>query len=657
MTRLFSIIKKNLLLLFRHKRSAFVILFGPLLVVALVGLAFNSPSSQKLVVGTFSVDSSPLVDRFVDTMRSDGLIVETFSSLDPCVTSVKDGALQACVVFPANFSVEDDSPDTITFYVDESRSNFVYQIIDVVSSSVGVESSRVSEDLAERLLGVLFDSRDVVSDSIGDIVKLKASVSQIDSDVDSSIDSLKGLSFDSVSVDLDPVSDSFDSLDSSFKNLISEAQSLVDEGQSLVSALNSDGYNGSADVSGFSSSLSSLESLLSQKSSERSNFSDDFEAALDSVLSSIDDLNDQLSSSKEASDEVISLLEDVRSSTSKVLSDLDSLKSSLESVKSDIDSLKVTSGEAISRPIITDIKPVSGKNNRLLFMFPYLLMLVVLFVGLLLSSTFIVMEKSSKAAFRTFTAPTSDNLFLFAHFLSSFFVLFLQVFIVLAVASFFTDNLLLNNVVPSLVILLSSIVMFIIFGMGIGYLFNTQESVTIVSISIGSLFIFLSNLVLPVETLSEGLREVVNYNPYIIASESFRKTLLFGAPLSQLINNLLIVLGYSVAIILLIVLVKDLVKSRYFLQSAFRHRRVVEKPSDAYLRLGDSDIKDLHDLLSWLKSVDDKTFKKLLHWKDLREWLVHERYPGWLRVRLAGKSRKQMIRVLEKHLKSGNDES
>ena len=45
MSKLGQVIKKNLLLLFRKKSSAFVILFGPLAIILLIGFAFTTTSS------------------------------------------------------------------------------------------------------------------------------------------------------------------------------------------------------------------------------------------------------------------------------------------------------------------------------------------------------------------------------------------------------------------------------------------------------------------------------------------------------------------------------------------------------------------------------------------------------------------------------------
>jgi hypothetical protein len=48
------VIWKNLKILFRSKTSALIVIFGPLLVVYLVGIAFDNSNSYRVNIGVFS---------------------------------------------------------------------------------------------------------------------------------------------------------------------------------------------------------------------------------------------------------------------------------------------------------------------------------------------------------------------------------------------------------------------------------------------------------------------------------------------------------------------------------------------------------------------------------------------------------------------------
>ena len=82
MAKLIQVIKKNILLLVRGRSSAFVILFGPLFIILLIGLAFTTSPSQNLAVGYHALSETSLTDSFVENMESTGFVVEEYSSID-----------------------------------------------------------------------------------------------------------------------------------------------------------------------------------------------------------------------------------------------------------------------------------------------------------------------------------------------------------------------------------------------------------------------------------------------------------------------------------------------------------------------------------------------------------------------------------------------
>jgi ABC-type polysaccharide/polyol phosphate export permease len=76
--------------------------------------------------------------------------------------------------------------------------------------------------------------------------------------------------------------------------------------------------------------------------------------------------------------------------------------------------------------------------------------------------------------------------------------------------------------------------------MFIGYIFKSEETTILASISIASLLIFFSNAILPVETISGKLRLIANYNPLYVTDSLLKKTILFNSPLYNLINEFII---------------------------------------------------------------------------------------------------------------------
>src|SRR3989344_6255834 len=98
MIRILEIIKKNLKLLVRSKTSAFIVLVGPLLLMLLMGLAFNSSSALDIKVGTYSESYSELSTGIKTQLQDDSFKVVEMSSEQNCLDAVKRGDVHICVV-------------------------------------------------------------------------------------------------------------------------------------------------------------------------------------------------------------------------------------------------------------------------------------------------------------------------------------------------------------------------------------------------------------------------------------------------------------------------------------------------------------------------------------------------------------------------------
>lgn len=650
MNSLWQIIRKNLLLLLRSRSSAFVIIFGPLFIILLIGLAFTTPSSYDLVVGYYAPEDSVLMNRFVQNMQASGFLVEGFESVAECTNRMELGSVQSCIVFPEDFRIANNHTNELVFFVDPSRTNFVYQIIESVSSNVGLESTQVSEDLTNDILEVMWSTEEGVDEALAQVIKLKTQFSPLDSAIDQAASDLEGIDLESQEVQTTDLQGQYKSLMVVMDELREESDDLMGDGRSLVNQLQLDAYV-HEELSDFNDSLNSFSTFLDDNEQSGQGVEEAFLSSVDDLESSLGDLSEKFSDAGSDRDDVVEQIESLKGMTASLKDGLDDVKSQLESVNAGIDTLKVTSSDTISRPITTKIEHLTTRSNKLSYMFPYLLMLVVLFIGLLLSGTLVVMEKRSKSSFRTFCTPTSDGMFITGNFLTSFIVLVVQMGLLLGFAYYFLGPSLLGNIKVSLFLLFLGVVFFILLGMALGYLFSTQEAVTMVAISLGSIFLFLSNLILPLETLSEQLRYFTSFNPYVITSEALRKAMLFGTPLAAMQREVIMLIAYSVIIFVVTIVAKNIMKAKFFLYLTSRkHSKLLSDPSDMYLRLDRRHVKDLDDLLSWLKDVDDKHFERELPWSELRDWLKRNNHERWLRVALAGKKRKRMIEVLQKHL-------
>ena len=648
MSKINHIIKKNLLLLTRSKTTAFVIFFGPLFIIMLIELTFTNTASSSIHIGYINPEPSELADQFINNLQEKGFIAEEEPNNISCIENVKLGTQQTCIIFPRAFTLKNNKTNKITFYVDQSRTNFVHQIIESISQNLGLASKELSKELTNTLINTLQMTKNDLSEGAGDIVKIKSNLNMLNKITEESSTEAKNIDYQTIKADPDTTQGYYDTLERSMEDLRDDTTTFLNLAKDLRDDL---AGNTSETYTAFADGIDNLENALSDNENEQAITNEQFKNALDKLIDAINNANNKLTSAKNKNDELLKKLTDAKEQGEKIAKNLDRLKARLEQAKKRIDDLSITSSETITNPITTHIEYTSSKNDKLTFMFPYLLMLVVMFIGLLLSGTLIVMETKSKSSFRTFCTPIKDETLIVGNFFTSFIVVAIQVSIIIGIASYLLQGTILTNIAVASTILFLGIVFFIILGMTLGYLLNSQEGVTMIAISLGSISLFLSNLILPLETLGEQLKKLISYNPYVITSEALRKAILFNTPFQHLQKELQSMIIYSISVFLILILIKKILKSKWYMnKSITRRKNIFDDPSDLYINVKGENIKSLRAFQEWLERVSDATFERELSWKEIREWMKRNHLSTWLRIRIAGKKRKDMARIIKKYL-------
>lgn len=654
--KIFSITAKNLKLLARSKTSLLVIIFAPLLIMLLVGFAFNNPSTSKLNVGYYAPQKTELTTSFLDALTSNTqfLVVE-YQSAELCSDMIAQAKIHLCIVFPEHLALDNTANDDneIIFYVDQSRTNFVYAVIDTVSSKIEFTSTQLSRQLTNNLLTVIDHTKTSNTEVIAKIIARKSAIDSINTELKNTQSKLDTLDLSSEEVDFEAVKDATTALKTDVTALKESALDVVDTGKEAVDDL--DPYvsgNGTNILSDFDDALDDYEGDIGNASSQATENIDTTLSLLDSVSSGVDILNNKLSNARSATGSSADAIADAQKNLAEIKTDLDTMKASLEAINAEINSIKVTSADSIVNPIHTTIRPVSTKSNNLNFIFPYVVILIIVFISIMLSSSIILMEKTSRAYFRTFTTPTKDIVFVMSIFLTGLVVAMLQIAFIMGLAYYFLDTTLSANLWLSIGVLLASVTLFTLIGMIIGYLSNSQEAATMASISIGSVFLFLSNLILPLETMAQSIQEIAKYNPYVICSELLKKITLFGVDWSVLVWEFELLGIYIAVAFIVTVLAQKISKIHYIGRKPIAKMAKKDEIVDHYFKLKSGMlVRNEKELLSEIKKMDDKTFAEYVtHDKnDFETWLELNKHKDLAKILSSCKTRGQMIEMLEKH--------
>jgi ABC-type multidrug transport system permease subunit len=138
-------------------------------------------------------------------------------------------------------------------------------------------------------------------------------------------------------------------------------------------------------------------------------------------------------------------LNTLQESLSTLTKNTDEIKIKQEQILQEIESFELRSARSITNPINTRTESVASTSNRLTYSFSYLLTLAILFIGLMLSSTLVYMEKDSKSFFRNFTTPTTQRYFAFINYLTALIIIIIQTLLILAIAHFTLSVPILTN--------------------------------------------------------------------------------------------------------------------------------------------------------------------------------------------------------------------
>src|SRR3989344_3962080 len=380
--KIFSIVKKDIKILIRSRSSALIVVLGPLLVVLMVGLAFNTSNVNSIKIGVYSSSYSDISEGLISTLKDSSFSVTKSQSINNCIEEIKAGSLHMCIEIPPDLSVENNKTNEIVFHVDNSRLNLVYLILDKLSTKLSIKTSELSKQLTQILIDTLSNARiDLVENKKG-------------------LDDIKTKSDDIVS-GVDQITQATNSLDVSL-----DVDSLkIPE---IVAEVNK--INGS----------STLKGLVG-----------DLETNIDTISSS---LTSSVSSARNKIGENANLIKDNAQQTKDTATSVDD---SIEKIVNSIEGIKVLQAENIVNPVSTRIEPIAQKSNNLNFLFPTLITLIIMFVAILLSSTIVIREKKTKAYFRNFITPTSNFTFLIGVYFTCLVILILQLVIMFGQAFYF----------------------------------------------------------------------------------------------------------------------------------------------------------------------------------------------------------------------------
>jgi ABC-type multidrug transport system permease subunit len=642
--RLKEVIKKNILLLLRSNISTLVLILGPLLIIMLVGLSFST-SSYNLKMGVYSERYSDMSTSFVEKLRTEGYGMVKFNDEKSCIESVKFGNTHACIIFPPDMVISNDLSSVVKFHVDQSKINLVYLVMSSLESSMGEKSTEISMELTNKIVVSLKNTKDALQKTLPSIVEIKDKNDKNKEGMQNSVNALEDLDLELVQVN--GLDSSFNKIKEDADNLLLDSADLIGESLNYVDRLDTlVTGNGTAYLSSLETRLKNLNKTISDNHNLTIEDLNDAAAELNSTLN---DLSSKLQEAKNVDSQVIQALKVMTENSNAIKIKALDIEDSLKAVVADIDSIQITNIENIVNPIKTEIIPIVNTQSNLSFLFPSLVVILIMFLGLFLPSTLIIMEKNSKAFFRVFTTPTKNRLFIAATYLTGIILITFQVAIILVISHFYFKLGLGSPIIYLVLFVIMSF--FVLSGMLIGNLFNTEEMAMLASVSIGILFLLISGIIFPLESMPAYIAEKAKFNPLVISSQMFKESLYFQATLTSLKEPLAYLLLFSLLALLMIVLIKKYGNIVYLLKKPDRLRTKRD-----YLKglfdFGGRKAKTLAEFIVSIQNLNEDRFQGFLRQYAYSEWiaLIYRNYELAKKVETAS-TREEILNLLVEELK------
>jgi len=559
MRSLWLLTLKNLKLLMRSKGSALIVIIAPLLIMLILGLSYNTTGQYGLSVGVHAPSFTDDVNSFITLLEEDGFSVAKYdSSIESCTDDIKRGVMHTCISLPESLQVNSDQAKDIRFFVDESRINLVWMVQQSVQSKFDLKAKEISQGLTQGLLARLSTTRNTLNEKKAEIQAVKDKASSVSSSASTSKAGLDAL-------DVTPPSVMNATTIENISTDLTSASLDIDEAISLIDELSVN-----------SSEKDEITALLT-------NAQDDMAANTTAGLIKQlqNDLDISIAKLNTAASTISSTSENLGATTTALaesIASLDSVLAALDTITSDIDSQPVKEAGVITSPLTVNIETVQEKSTYLNYLLPALLVLVVMFSSLLLGTTLVMMEKNSPAFVRNFFLPIKKATFIFSVYITNMILILIEVAIILAISLFFLPNIM--SAIPSmLLVLFLTASVFTFLGMVVGYIFTSEETGVLASVSLGSILLFLSGVILPLEGIAISLRKITFFNPFVISQELIREVFFFGASLGDVWIDLVMLAVYAVFLFVVILVLESLLH-KHLVQRFLHHHHRAHRQKD-----------------------------------------------------------------------------
>ncbi|MBI3033189.1 ABC transporter permease [Candidatus Woesearchaeota archaeon] len=562
--KLFEIIIKNIKILFRSWTTTFLVIIAPLLLILLLGFAFGSNEVHDIKLGIVS-ESYRLVASVTSILESNNVDLIQITDIEECTFMIMKNELHACAEFSDNFRITEEGPrGTITIYLDNSKLNLIPYLKEYFNEKIGATSEQITLESTEKILGDIEQSVVFMEETRTKLNKFTEDALIIKSQLTTTKKTLE-----EIKNDLDKVYYILKLAEQSgyFSGINQTTEQFNLDTQEINTTLNSVLYD-------LSFAQQKIDEISNFTAAIGLNISSEHEMVNAIVMAkgNIIDIQNKLTGYNEKFEqnkkyvEIIPLIlqkleetklfiETMLVETDKNILIIDNALEEMYAIADDLDksitkfsSLDKTKAASLLKPIKTVFSPLLENAEKIILIFPIILVFIISFISILLSNITVLKEVNSPAHFRNFLVPVASFSFIFGLYITNLLVILFQIGILLLVA-YWRFNIDIFSMFQdfSIAILLITTV-FILIGMCIGYAVRSQQTALLLSVFVALTTFLFSDVIFPVEIMPELATTLASMNPLVIGERMFRELLYYNIPLQEQMTDVVLLSVYVIVL-------------------------------------------------------------------------------------------------------------
>ncbi len=553
--KLLKCIIKNFKILIRSRVASFVILLAPLFIFLLLELAFDAPEQYSLNIGVYSSVYTNTSEEIINHLEQSYFTISKTVSKDECIANIKGGIFNTCVFFPENMTVG-QADDFVEIIVDTSKNNMVFVIKDIIKNSIDAHALEVSEELTEKMIDNINFIERTAKDRLFDTTssrQLLMDTSSLMDDASSSINSMD-LNYDGSNLNLKSEKSKVKLALTQSKNSLLKTVAMkfsimnkFDEIKDRIWALSLE----ETERDDFLGYVNATEIHFENLAEDYEYYGNISNKSLSEVYSKFQNLSNELDLVEEklAKTEILKVgaAETLQNSSEKInetLTLINTIKNSLTEINNKLAGIVIREAEEIVKPFDYKLISITPSKSQVSLLFPQFLGVVILFISLIIPTIMAVNERRSIAAVRQALTPVYRVVYISSVFLTNLIIVLTQVFLVMVLSYFLLDLTITNNLISFFISVFLSSSAFIMIGIFIGQLFDEEHNAIIATVSLASLLLFISGVILPLETMPPAFYKLNLYNPFVVTIALLRKSLFFQIPILENSKEFIILLSY-----------------------------------------------------------------------------------------------------------------